>query len=87
MSLDIYVYGFRPPDERWQKMKAIYQACKSAGVKLPEEVESFFGDDSPDGPGRQVHIPHSVTADHTTYEVNLDHIPKDIRLIQFVVSM
>jgi hypothetical protein len=42
MSISMHVVGFRPPDEKFNKMKAIWDACKSANVEVPKEVGEFF---------------------------------------------
>ena len=33
MSTSIYVLFVKPPDERWQQMKTIYDTCTAAGVE------------------------------------------------------
>jgi len=47
------IVGVRPPDAKWKKMKAVWDACEAAGTDVPAEVDEFFGDDgpSPDGIG------------------------------------
>ena len=40
--------GFKPPDEKWQKMAEAYRACEAAGVRIPPEVEGFFENGAPD---------------------------------------
>jgi hypothetical protein len=49
--------GFRPPDERWRKMKAVWDACKDAGTEPPESVGKFFDWGEPDERGVEVSQP------------------------------
>lgn len=57
MSMSTHVTGFRPPDERWQAMKAVWDACTAAKTQIPDEVMAFFGDEAPDPRGVEVKIP------------------------------
>lgn len=34
-------------DSRFEKMKAAYSACKTAGIEIPDEVKLYFGDKEP----------------------------------------
>ena len=54
MSMSLHVIGFRPPDERWKRMKAIYDACKAADIGRPDEVDEFFNYEEPDPDGISV---------------------------------
>ena len=56
MSMSMHVTAFRPPDARWAKMKAIFDACEGADVTIPAEVQDFFNGDVPDAKGIQVDI-------------------------------
>lgn len=56
MSMSTSVVGFRPPDAKWKKMKAIYDACDEAGVSIPDEVDSFFNGEPPDDAGVRVKL-------------------------------
>ena len=60
MSMSTHVYGFRPPDERWQQMKAVFDASKAAGIQVPIEVESFFENGEPDTSGQEVDLGEAV---------------------------
>ena len=42
MGMSSHVTGFKLPDEKWKKMKAIYDACKVANISPPQEVNEFF---------------------------------------------
>lgn len=54
MGMSTHVVGFIPPDEKWQKMKAVWDACRAAGVEVPEDVCDFFEGGEPDPAGVEV---------------------------------
>lgn len=56
MSMGTHVVGFKPPDEKWRRMKAAWDACSLAGVEVPKEVDEFFGGDPPDERGVEVRL-------------------------------
>jgi len=51
MSFSVIVEGVTPPNAKWKKMKAAWDACEAAGVNPPKEVSEFFGDNDPDPDG------------------------------------
>lgn len=63
MSMSTHVTGFAPADGTWQKMKAAWDACETAGVPVPAEVEEFFGGEA--GAGYEIDVaaipPHVTT--------------------------
>lgn len=42
MGMSTRVYGIILPDEKWKKMKSVYDACRAAGINPPLEVEEFL---------------------------------------------
>jgi hypothetical protein len=82
------VIGFAPPDEQWAKMKAIWDACRAAGVPVPEEVEDFFGDGEPDPAGVEIVLPLREWRDATGegYEIDMAAIPPQVKTIRFCNS-
>lgn len=91
MSMSTHVVGFRPADEKWEKMKAVWDACKTAGVEVPQGVERFFGGEGPgDKPGMEVDLSGAViewSAEMKNgYEVNLAKLPPDVTIIRFYNS-
>lgn len=97
MSLTVSIEGFRPPDETWLKHKAVWDACKAAGVDVPQATVAFFGDTWPEDRGIVVsqealesfgavrewqHENSPVSG----YEVVLEKLPKTITVLRFVVS-
>lgn len=51
MATVMRIKGFKPADEKWQKMKAIWDACLAVGIDPPKEVYAFFEYASPDRAG------------------------------------
>jgi hypothetical protein len=47
MGMSTHVVGFKPPDEKWRKMKAVWDACEAAGTDPPAAVSKFFEGDVP----------------------------------------
>jgi len=88
MSMSTHVTGFTPPDERWQQMKAAWDACASAGVQVPEAVAEFFGYVPPDPAGVETDLPlrEWKSASREGYELDLADIPAGVRTIRFYNS-
>lgn len=51
MSTSTHIVGFRPPDAKWNQMKAVWHACGAAKVPVPEGVLKFFEYEAPDDNG------------------------------------
>jgi hypothetical protein len=95
MGMSTGVVGFKPPDAKWRKMKAAYDACSAAGVDPPPSVMEFFGGDSPDDAGVEVDrkaleecgavVPYSANMQEG-YEVYVDKLPKDVKVVRFYNS-
>lgn len=89
MSISINVTGFRPPDEQWKSMKAIWDACKSANVTIPFKVANFFNDMPPDDSGVEVELENSPCCNkydkkmRVGFEITISKLPKDIKIIRF----
>jgi hypothetical protein len=92
MSMSTHVVGFKPPDDKWKKMKAIYDACKAAQVNPPEEVEDFFSNGSPDDRGVEVSIEKlPCTKKYNSdsedgFEIDIKKLPPDVTVIRFYNS-
>ena len=84
-----HIMGIKPPDEKWKKMKAIWDSCTAAGIDVPEEVSEFFGDEEPDDAGVEVGLgeEEGVTdyeADcREGFEVDLSKLPADVKIVRF----
>lgn len=88
MSTSAHIVGFRPADEKWNKMKATWLACENAGVPIPQEVEAFFGHESPgDKPGAEVEIKAAMREWKDEYrqgfEVDITKLSPDVKVLRF----
>lgn len=92
MGMSTHVVGIRPPDEKWKKMKAAWDACVAAGVAVPPDVERFFNGERPDDAGVLVDL-----SNHSAYkgwrkgesegvEIDLMQLPVGITRLRFYNS-
>lgn len=87
MGMSTSVVGFKPPDEKWLKMKAVHDVCLQANVLPPREVSEFFEWETPSSSG--VRVPLEGTPPVTTlegeagFEVDVTKLPKDVTIIRF----
>ncbi len=90
MGMSTHVVGFVPPDEKWEKMKQAYDACKELGIQPPNEVVEFFGHVAPDPRGVKVDIEVATkewSGDmRSGLEVEIAKIPKHVKVIRFFNS-
>jgi hypothetical protein len=85
MSMSTHVVGFAPPDEKWQAMKQIWDACKAGKVPIPREVEDFFNGEKPDPAGVNVELTTREWRNDYAQgiEIDLADIPKHVKTIRF----
>ena len=88
MGMHTVVYGYRPPDEKWKKMKAVWDACGEAGCDRPIDVIDFFQGEPPKADGVRVEkLPGGcvelVEKGHPEcgYKIAVDKIPHDLTYI------
>jgi len=91
MSQFTYIIGIKPPDEKWKKMKAIWDSCKAAKIAPPIEVWEFFNEYEPNEKGVEVRLNDECCKEHTAYAengfiVDLTKLPKDVTFLKFVNS-
>lgn len=91
MGMSMHVVGFRPADDKWNKMKAAWDACEAAGLPIPEEVENYFEDEYPgDKPGMEVELGEAVQElnreGEEGYQVDVTKLPDGVRFIRFYCS-
>jgi uncharacterized protein YcnI len=97
MSMSTRVVGFRPPDEEWQRHKAVWDACQFAGVRVPDETNRFFMGTTPDPAGIEVELTRVSSRSgwvaneykgdmEEGYEVMVAEIPEGVTRIRFVNS-
>jgi hypothetical protein len=41
-SAHLYVDGVKPPDEKYRKMKAVWDSCREAKLDIPKAVLDYF---------------------------------------------
>ena len=91
MSMSTHVVGFKPPDYKWKAMKEAYEACKKAGIAVPEEVQKFFNYTAPDPAG--VTIPEGELQKcgairewsedmKDGYEIFVAKLPADVQVVR-----
>ena len=91
MGMSTHIVGFKPPNEKFKQMKQVYDTCIEAGVKVPDEVMRFFKWDNPEDNGVEVDLnsfvkkvtPHDCA---DGFELHLDELDPDIKIIRFVNS-
>lgn len=92
MGMHTYIQAIRPPDAKWQSMKAVYDSCMDAGVPLPVEVERFFGGDKPCDKGvivrldRDKHYTEGSDDGRDWMDLDLTKLPNDVKIVRFVAS-
>ena len=89
MGMSTHVVGFRPPDKKWLKMKAAYEACEAADIAVPDDIEDFFDGEGPsDKPGMEVQIKRTEAVkewsddSRSGYEIDVTKLPKDVTVIR-----
>lgn len=92
MSMSTHVVGFRPADEKWKKMKAVWDASVAAGITPPVVCTQFFNGEAPDPAGVEVRIDnteccHGYSAGMCNgVEIDVTKLPKDVTIIRFYNS-
>lgn len=86
--MSMHVIGFRPPDEKWRKMSAVYHSCVSAGIDPPNEVHQFFDYCPPDLKGIEVELPLIEWNDsgREGFDLEIAKIPEKVTHIRFYSS-
>jgi len=89
MGMSTNVYGIKPPDDKWKKMKTIWDACETMGVKIPNEVDKFFGGEEPDDSGVLICLQGlGCCSDFRRemmegFEIDVTKLPKNVKVIRF----
>lgn len=90
MSMSTHVEAFKPADDKWRAMKAVYDACAQAKITTPSVVDEFFENDYPDEAGVRVNIEDMScckkydTKSGTGVEIDVRLLPKDVTIIRFI---
>ncbi len=92
MSVSTEIIGFKPADEKWKKMKAIWDSCEKAEIDVPDEVDKFFDGYPPDNAGVEVKLEGTPccseydSEDGEGFEIQIGKLPKAVKVIRFVNS-
>jgi hypothetical protein len=84
------IVGYIKPDDKWLKMKEVWDACEKAGIEIPEEVDEYFDGERPDPSGVEIDLEEFAEeyADDTKegYEIVLSNLPAGVYSIRFFNS-
>jgi len=89
MSMSVFVWGIIPNDEKWKKMKKIYDACQDSDIDPPEEVLEYFDYEDPHPHGRRIDLteePNNCAlkiGEVDGFEVDLSLVPEYVKIIRF----
>ena len=92
MGMSTYVIGIVPADAKFLKMKMIWELCEENDVEIPDEVVDFFNNERPDDKGVRIHLEDNVAVSNynedasSGFEVEIDKLPKDVKIIRFYNS-
>ncbi len=93
MSMSTHIVGFRPADDQWNRMKAVWEACEAANTEVPQAVRKFFDGEAPgDKPGMEVEIERTGAAkkwranDCSGFELDVTKLPEGVRFVRFYNS-
>jgi hypothetical protein len=84
-----FVVGFRPPDETYSRMKVSYDCHCELDRDPPHQVRDYFGlmgwpdeagAEAPRGDG----LREWEGCMSAGYEIDLDKLPKDVKIIRFI---
>ncbi len=92
MGASTNVVGFKPADEKWKKMKAVWDSCEKANICIPTSVVEFFNGDTPDSSGVLIELlKHPCCEKYSAemkdgYEIDVSKLPKDVKIIRVYTS-
>ena len=89
MSMSLHIYGVKPVNDHYRKMKSVYESCADLGVAIPTEVLEFFNYEVPRDEVRVDLSRHeAVVEDDMGYRftVDLNKLPNDIKVLRFIVD-
>lgn len=91
MGMSTHVVGYKPADETWKKMKAVWDSCRVAEVPVPKTVNDYFGGEYPgDAPGMEISIKGATrefSVDSSDIiEIDISKLPTGVSFIRFCNS-
>ena len=89
MSMSTHAVGFKPADDKWNRMKAVWRSCVDAGVSIPQDVLDYFDGEYPgDNPGMEVDL-GDACAEYCDsdrgcdgYQIDVTLLPEGVRYIR-----
>lgn len=86
----ISIIGVVPNDDKWKKMKAVYDACIIAKTSLPDEVYDFFRGGKPDPNGNLIDLTDRCVerdddVNTKSLDLSVESIPTSVKNIKFVI--
>ena len=90
MGMSTHVLAFRAPDEKWEKMKTVWDSCEAAGIEPPGDVLEYFNHEAPDNSGVEIDI-SPILKDFQTdcqsgYSLRIKDIPSFVTELRFYNS-
>ncbi len=56
MSNSLMIEGYKKPNDKWKRMKHVFDVCKEARVTVPQEVMEYFDNQEPSDVGVYVRL-------------------------------
>lgn len=91
MSMSTHIDGIVLADEKYKKMLAIINHCMELHIAAPDEVMDFFNWEEPNEKGFSVDLIKNCCTEWSNdsssgYELDLDLLPKKVKIIRFYNS-
>lgn len=88
MGMSTHLIGIMPADQRFNEMKAIWDACEAGNIAPPEEVYKFFGHERPTANGLTVGIDARDWCDdyRQGLEIDIADLPPGVKTLRFYNS-
>ncbi|MCP3966761.1 MAG: hypothetical protein GY718_10490 [Lentisphaerae bacterium] len=87
MGMSTHVEGVRVPDEKWEQMKEVWDACSKSGVEIPEEVKKYFDYIPPEGVVMFLGVNNGVHAwtdgdMRSGFQIEIAKLPANIKYVR-----
>jgi hypothetical protein len=92
MSTHVVLLRDKKDAYQYQKYLNVFLACRKAFVKLPKEVDDYFGGaglgNDPEYPLEIKFEPRKWADEHGSsgYEIDIDELPENVKIIRFFNS-
>lgn len=88
--MNIVFTGHKSPDKQWYAMRAAWDACREAGIKVPSEVTAYFAGKYPaNEPVIDVDIKRYVQeitySGGKLFEINIKTLPSAVNKVQVFI--